>query len=449
MKILQVNTHDKGGGAEQVAYSLYKGIQAAGHDSRLAVGWQHVDDVNIVELNPDQHGNLWKKIFIYLAGLTTSLFHKDLSRYSNKALRLLAEPDKTYRWFKGEEEFDYPLSINLLDFFASPPDLIHFHNLHGNYFDLRYLIEITKKVPVLVTLHDEWLYTGHCAATFDCDRWHNVCGHCPALDTYPKVLIDNTTKNLNLKKQIYSQSKFYVSTPADWLMKRVKKSVLAPAIIDTKVIYNGIDTTVFKPADKTQARQSLGIDQDVYILLAVANFIKSNKFKNYQLALQATIQAGEQLADKKIVLFAIGEGGETEYYDNTEVHFKPYICDPKILANYYQAADIYLHAAKAEVWGLTITEAMACGKPVIATAVGGIPEQVISLHDNPDNATGILVERDDSNAMSEAIRQLLQDEVECNRLGKNAAIRASTYFDKQLMLNHYLDWYKQILEQSR
>ena len=68
---------------------------------------------------------------------------------------------------------------------------------------------------------------------------------------------------------------------------------------------------------------------------------------------------------------------------------------------FYQAADLYLHAAKAENLPTTILEALASGLPVVATAVGGIPEEVRSLAGAPgawsgeghprDEATGVLV----------------------------------------------------------
>ena len=63
------------------------------------------------------------------------------------------------------------------------------------------------------------------------------------------------------------------------------------------------------------------------------------------------------------------------------------------VAQYYQAADVYLHAATADTFPRAVLEALACGTPVVATGVGGIPEQVRSLGDafGPAKATGILV----------------------------------------------------------
>jgi glycosyltransferase involved in cell wall biosynthesis len=78
-------------------------------------------------------------------------------------------------------------------------------------------------------------------------------------------------------------------------------------------------------------------------------------------------------------LSALGENAPAEDVGGAELRFVPYQKDPETVARCYQAADVYVHAACAEVWGLTITEALACGTPVVATAVGGIPEQVKGL----------------------------------------------------------------------
>jgi hypothetical protein len=68
-------------------------------------------------------------------------------------------------WQAGRECFVYPASDALM---ASAPrdfDLVHAHNLHGDYFNLAALARASKAMPVVITLHDEWLMTGHCTYT--------------------------------------------------------------------------------------------------------------------------------------------------------------------------------------------------------------------------------------------------------------------------------------------
>jgi glycosyltransferase involved in cell wall biosynthesis len=146
------------------------------------------------------------------------------------------------------------------------------------------------------------------------------------------------------------------------------------------------------------------------------------------------------------------------------VDFIPYERDRAKVAQYYQAADLYLHAARAEVWGLTITEALACGTPVIATAVGGIPEQVKGLclpeipstssRPNPnkfalDEATGVLVNAGDVNGFADAILHLLSDESLRQRLAANASRDARLRFDLNRYVSDYFGWYEEILQRRR
>ena len=137
----------------------------------------------------------------------------------------------------------------------------------------------------------------------------------------------------------------------------------------------------------------------------------------------------------------------------------PYQRDPKSVARYYQAADVYIHAAHAEVWGLTVTEALACGTPVVATAVGGIPEQVHSLSHSatsPDQeahgrtkATGILVRPRDPEAMAASVVALLTEDGLRDSLGNNAARDARQRFGVERQVDAYLSWYHDIVEEQK
>ena len=79
---------------------------------------------------------------------------------------------------------EFPGSHRVLDVTPAPPDILHCHNLHGEYFDLRILPELTRRLPVVLTLHDAWLLGGGCAHSVDCDRWRDDCGDCAQADLY-------------------------------------------------------------------------------------------------------------------------------------------------------------------------------------------------------------------------------------------------------------------------
>ena len=98
-----------------------------------------------------------------------------------------------------------------------------------------------------------------------------------------------------------------------------------------------------------------------------------------------------------------------------------------------------MHGAKAKVWGLSITEAMACGLPVVASRVGGIPDQV------REGQSGFLVPGGDAGAMADRIQRLLKDPALREQMGRCASETARAQFSLDRMVRSYVDWYKIIL----
>lgn len=110
------------------------------------------------------------------------------------------------------------------------------------------------------------------------------------------------------------------------------------------------------------------------------------------------------------------------------------------VALYYQSADIYIHAAKADTFPTAVLEALACGCPVIATRVGGIPEQVM------DNETGFLIQPADPISLSSYLNLLFDDEKLRIRLACNAAEYVRRNFSLDKMVDSYLAYYNEILQ---
>jgi glycosyltransferase involved in cell wall biosynthesis len=125
------------------------------------------------------------------------------------------------------------------------------------------------------------------------------------------------------------------------------------------------------------------------------------------------------------------------------------------VARCYQAADVYAHAARTDTFPNSVLEALACGTAVVATAVGGIPEQVKGLRGVPgaaadvsrygaEAATGILVPPGDAGALAAGIECLLRDDLLCQRLSGNAGRDARQRFDLERQVDDHLRWYEEI-----
>ncbi|HEX3000417.1 MAG TPA: glycosyltransferase family 4 protein, partial [Armatimonadota bacterium] len=132
--------------------------------------------------------------------------------------------------------------------------------------------------------------------------------------------------------------------------------------------------------------------------------------------------------------------GPTKQLGNVTFQFVPYQNNPSAVASYYQAADVYLHAAKGDTFPTTVIEALACGTPVVATAVGGIPEQIV------DGETGFLTPPGDAKAMAQAVDKLLDDRNLRYRLSSAAVTDAKKRFDQNRMTQEYLDWYAAVIQ---
>jgi glycosyltransferase involved in cell wall biosynthesis len=329
-----------------------------------------------------------------------------------------------------------------LDLPTQHPEIIHCHNLHGGFFDLGVLPWLSQQSPVIMTCHDTWLLSGHCAYSLDCERWKIGCGCCPYLSIYPSMRQDETDYNWQRKQAIYAKSRFHLATPSRWLMQKVEQSMLAPAVVEGRVIPNGVDLSVFHPADKQGVREVLGVPQDARVLLFTAVTIRHNIWKDYQTIRGAIARVAERLPGQRVLFLALGEEAPTERIGQAEVRFIPYQKELETVARYYQAADIYLHAARADTFPNTVLEALACGTPVVATAVGGIPEQV------KDDVTGRLVPPGDAEAMAEAIIILLTDEALRRRLGYDAGQDAQIRFGLSRQVDAYLEWYGAIVERQ-
>jgi len=447
VNILQVSTYDKGGGAEAVAWQLFEQYRLRGHQTAIAVGKKRTNDplvIPICEGTSECRLDAWVRKSSHW-----------LSRYEGRirgAWRLrrwlnayAARPKNWLQTLRGRENFNFPETWELLDLLGKQPDILHCHNLHGGwlsrggYFDLRALAWLSRQVPTVVTLHDTWMLSGHCAYTLGCDRWKTGCGNCPDLSIYPAIMQDATAFNWNVKRQIYASGRVYVSTPSRWLMRQVEQSMLAPGVAQLRVIPNGVDHSVFHPFSRAQAREELGLPPRDAILLFAASGAKTNMFKDCRTVENCAVSVGSRHPHGKVILIVLGDEGEPIRFANGEIRFIAFQTDRRTIARYYQAADVYVHAAKSDTFPTTILEALSCGVPVVATAVDGIPEQV------EDGCSGFLVSAGNAEAMAERVVQLLSNDTLRRTMGAQAAERAAHLYSMEKQVRTYLEWYEEIL----
>ena len=311
-------------------------------------------------------------------------------------------------------------------------DIVHCHNLHSNYFNLSTLEKISAVKPVVWTFHDMWPITAHCAHAFDGALKDNGFFTCPSLDIYPPIAWHNEKYLENKKSKIYKNSNFHIVTPSKWLAGKVSQSVLKDKPLS--VIYNGIDTSVFKPRDKQKCRQELGLPAEKRIVLVVAKGGQFNPWKGGEYA-QEAIKALK--SDYRA--FFVDLGGDTnQTADN--VKMVSFIGNEDLLVKYYSAADMLLYPSIADNCPLVVLEAMACGLPVVSFNTGGIPELI------EHKMNGYIAKYKDADDLKNGVEYLLNLPVhETEKMGQYSVNKIQAGFTIQKMTNQYIELYKSLL----
>lgn len=253
------------------------------------------------------------------------------------------------------------------------PDVIHLHNLHGYYINVRILFEYLKdsKKEIFWTLHDCWPLTGHCCH-FDyvgCDKWIHGCYNCKQKKAYPKsVGISNSKFNYKMKKKIFSSidsDKLTIITPSIWMKDQVGKSYLSKYKIE--VINNGINMEIFKHQNNN-IKEQFGINNKK-IILGVSSVWNTKK------GFDSFIELSKIISEEyKMVMIGL----EKKQLKNLPSNIIGIQKTENIqeLVNWYNAANIYFNSSKEETQGLTTIEAISCGTKAIVYNKTAVPEMV-------------------------------------------------------------------------
>lgn len=252
------------------------------------------------------------------------------------------------------------------------PDIIHLHNLHGYYLNIKILFEYLKnefKGKIIWTIHDCWAFTGHCThfAYSKCDKWQSGCFSCIEKHSYPKSLVaDNSHRNYIEKKALFSGiSNLNIVTVSDWLKDEVEKSFLNQYPI--KRIYNGVDLEKFSPSE-SDVRKKYNCENKKLILLVSDGW---DERKGYSKLIEIAKKSPEAwqyimvgLDKEKIAEMPKNVIGLERTWNQQE------------LIDIYSAADLFLNPSVEETFGLVTVEAMACGTPVVVVNSTASPELI-------------------------------------------------------------------------
>lgn len=306
------------------------------------------------------------------------------------------------------------------------PDIIHIHNVHGyflNYPELCDYLAASGK-PVIWTVHDCWLYTGHCYhyASAGCGRWQTECHDCPCKTRFPASYgLDRSRRNYRLKKQCFtSLPNFTLVVVSDWMKAELAKSFLAD--VPCLTIHNGIDTQVFAPEDNPSG-------SEVYYLAVASIWLKEKGLGDL------AELAGLLAPDEKLVV--VGKMSEAQKRSLPEkVVTIERTADVGALVHLYSGATALVNPTWQDNYPTVNLESISCGTPVVTYRTGGSVESV-----TPE--TGYIVEQGDVKGMYERLRQIREHDREAWR--RSCREYALRHFDKHTALEAYLRLYDSIL----
>lgn len=403
IKVLYINALYWGGGAEKIARQLYSGSKAYGFACYFISG--------------RYQANVPKEVKV----IYNSFFERAVS-----VLAAIPNHNFLYRTSIARREIVYFIKKEGID-------IVHFHNMHGNYFGPEDIDSIRKVCPnIVVTMHDMWMLTGCCPHGMKCEEWHygEDCRECHG-NEWLKHGVKKAGRYLLCKMKSYSNKNILFVSPSQWLVDCCDKSYLRNE--KKQVIPNGVNTTVYHPLDKGKLRDKYGISSKKHIIMIAANDVK-HPYKGFQYLQQALSRIDNK---ENYCLLAVGND-IAEIRDMGYQIFSPgYISDEKIMNEMYALSDVFVSVSVAETFGLVLLESMAAGTPVIAFRTGGIPEVV-------SKEVGWLVEQRNVDSLANTIEKVLIDDTEYTRKQRKCREYIINNFSEEIMLKKYADLYHEI-----
>ena len=453
MNILMLNSTDLYGGAARIAWDLFSGYRERGHHVDFYVGHKLSDDPDVHMLNPRSDRSPIDCTIDGLKGIARKHPGMGMGKLA-RVLRNLNHRNQLSRKLAA-----LPNAASILATLNREPDIIHIHNLHGDYFDWSSLPALSSVAPIVITMHDNWLLTGGCAYHRECAGWTQTCGICPTEMLSQVASRPGTIEELRLKAETAAQCRLYLSAPSAWALNKYSCSVIQSVVREAKVIHNGRNLNQFSPGDRQVARAQLGLDPQAFIVLYMGAHFKHSPWKDWTTIYRAIKEMpGAANAGNPIHLVGLGEAASTEVVGSNTIMTVPFTSDVSRIVDYFRAANVYAHTALADTFPNVVIEALACGLPVIGVDQGGIPEQIEICplnNSSPDLAvgvhiagTGFLVPPRDPVAMRNMLIFLQDRPHLATQLGENAASAARLRFAVERMVSDYLNWFNTILQRE-
>lgn len=411
MRVLLVNTSERIGGAAIACNRLMEALNHNGVEAKMLVRDRQTDSLRVMSI-PNGMKQKWH--FLWERGVI--FLHNHLKM------------DGVF----GVDIANTGTDITHLQAFQEA-DVIHLHWTNQGFLslaDLNRVLHSGKKV--VITMHDQWYFTGICHYSGSCLRYKGLCTDCPQL----RGKWYNMAKRIFQKKlSMYSTSHITFVGCSQWIADMARQSALTKGHTVSS-IPNAIDTAAFSPQDWKEARRKYNLPADKKLILFGAQRITDER-KGFKYLVEACRIIKEQNPGAASEMGIVVVGGKSEAIRSAlplPVFTVPYINKESNMVCLYNAVDIYVTPSLQDNLPNTIVEAMSCGIPCVGFRVGGIPEMI------DHEANGYVAEYRDANDFAQGILWTLSLE-RYPDLSQAARLKALNTYSETAVAQKYIEVY--------
>ena len=416
MRVLIVNTSERTGGAAVAANRLKDALNNNGVKAKMLVRDKTTDDITVVGIGGGWRSHLfflWERwcVFWHLRFNKKHLFEIDIANIGHDITSL--------------PEF-------------KEADVIHLHWINQGMLSLRGIRKILDSgKPVVWTMHDIWPATSFCHVTLDCRNYERQCGQCRYLCGKSSIK-DYSAKIWRRKQRILQGQIIHFVACSRWLAGAARRSGLLERQ-RVESIPNAIDTKIYHPKNREQARQRLQLPQDKRLILFVAQRVtNTNKGIQYLIdACSKLVADYPEMAESTGMLLLGGHAEELEDRFPLPVYPLGYVNEESRIVDVYSAADVFVMPSLSENLPNTIMEAMACGIPCVVFRVGGIPEMIVH------QKTGYVAEYKNADDLAKGIRWALDADPE--QICSNATRKVAQEYSQSAVAKEYIEVYNEAM----
>lgn len=402
MRVLFISLADAYDQSSTVIHYLREQLKASGHESHLLAYRKYTKDTQVISLHEGE-----KTWYHTPAGQPTKTGLTDL--YSPTLLSIIEHP------------------------LFNDCDIVHIHSVMGGYFSYLLLPFLSTK-SLVWTIDNSYPITGGCLHGEKCVRWrHHGCSDCP-LDKGKEIKPDRALLQ-ETKANIFNLLDCHVVTNSAILKTQAQSSVFKKQKIHH--INYGVDPTLFATGQQEAARRQLNLPKNKKIILYNAPGGVSNIMNGGKTLVLALSQLPDQLHG--ICLLILGSENNTMFNQlPIEVKSIPQPLHPHQRALCYEAADVVVCPSLPDFSTMTILEAGASAKPIVAFQSAAVNE--ILQH----NKSGYLAKNSDSQDLAQGIGRCLTDSAYADSLGNEVRRKVSGQYTAKTMASCYLDLYSQL-----